>query len=67
MQAWDEVLANALELIKTKMDQPNLADYRHYDMTGKICPSPFVNTTIVEVDPRWVKFRDRIRKALTAG
>jgi len=65
MNAWEQVLSNAIEFIKTYMPGADIPDVRHYDVTGKQCPIPFVNLSIKEVDPRWVAFRDRIRTALS--
>jgi len=63
MNAWDQILKNAVEF--TKLYMPHIKeDYRHFDVTGKICPSPLVNTKIKEIDPRWVDFIEQIDKAL---
>ncbi|HOV26179.1 MAG TPA: stalk domain-containing protein [Pseudobacteroides sp.] len=65
MNAWDKVLSNAVEF--TKLYMPQLKnDYRHFDLTGKICPSPLVNTSIKEVDPRWTDFVKRINAAIAS-
>jgi hypothetical protein len=65
MSAWSKVLENAVEFVKEYMPDPGIEDYRHYDLTTKNCPSPLINLTIKEIDPRWVEFRDRIKAALT--
>jgi N-acetylmuramoyl-L-alanine amidase CwlA len=62
--AWEQVLSNAIEFIKLYMPDPNIPDVRHYDVTGKTCPIPFVNTSIKEIDPRWTAFQSRIKSAL---
>jgi N-acetylmuramoyl-L-alanine amidase len=66
MEAWDQVLANALEFVKAHMSVNGMEDYRHYDLTGKLCPTPFINASIKEEDPRWVEFRNRIKKTLSS-
>lgn len=63
MSAWDKVLSNAIEFVQTYMPKSGIEDYRHYDMTGKICPSPMVDS-LPGVCPSWVLFRERIKKAL---
>jgi hypothetical protein len=64
MKKWDIVCSNALEFIKTYMPDPNISDYRHCEITGKNCPSPFVNLNIKGVDPRWLEFKKSIDKTL---
>lgn len=64
MNAWEQVCDNAIEFVKLYMPGLDKEDYRHYDITNKNCPSPFVNLTIREIDPRWVKFKSRIREEL---
>jgi hypothetical protein len=65
MNNWDKVLDNAIEFVKIYMPGLDKYDLRHYDLTNKICPSPFVNLKIKEVDPRWVEFRNRLRSVLS--
>lgn len=62
---WEKVQTNTVEFIANLLVVNNVvpnSDYfiRHYDLTRKVCPSRFVDLTIVEVDPRWVKFKQRI-------
>lgn len=65
MKSWDKVLSNAVEF--TKLYMPHIKmDYRHFDLTGKTCPMPLVNTSIEEVDPRWVNFVKRINDAIAS-
>jgi N-acetylmuramoyl-L-alanine amidase CwlA len=64
MKNWDKVLDNAIEFAKLYFKKYNVNDYRHYDLTNKCCPSPFVDLTIKETDPDWLKFKDRIKEAL---
>lgn len=48
--------ANAIELGKYLMEKYNIPIsnvYRHYDVTGKICPAPFVNHP-----EQWEKFKE---------
>jgi len=63
MSAWEQVLSNAIEFARTYMPNPDISDYRHFDMTGKYCPSPMVDNS-PGLCPAWVLFRDRVRKAL---
>ncbi|HEY9060500.1 MAG TPA: stalk domain-containing protein [Pseudobacteroides sp.] len=65
MNAWDKVLSNAIEF--TKLYMPHIKkDFRHFDVTGKPCPAPLVNTSIKEVDPRWLQFVSRINAAIAS-
>lgn len=64
MAAWDKVLANAIEFVKTYMPGVNLRDYRHYDMTGKSCPSPMVCKPGSKEEAGWISFGDKIKQAL---
>lgn len=54
-----ETVANAVELTRAKMDEhgvPVERVLRHYDVTGKNCPAPFVE------DPeQWEAFKDALR------
>lgn len=53
-----ETIANAIELTKylmEKYDIPVENVIRHYDVTGKICPKPFV-----EDEKLWLDFKDRL-------
>lgn len=63
MTAWDQVLANAIEFVRIYMPKADIADYRHYDLTGKICPSPMVDNS-PGICAAWVSFRDKVRSAL---
>jgi hypothetical protein len=61
MGAWDKVLANAIEFITTYMPKADIPDLRHFDLTGKNCPSPLVG---VNGDAAWNAYKEKIRKAL---
>lgn len=53
----DETINNCIELVKHLMDKYNIPIdrvIRHYDVTGKICPAPFVN------DVEWKKFKSKL-------
>ena len=53
----DKTVENAAELIRFLMDKHNIPIervIRHYDVTGKICPAPFIN------DAAWAEFKKRI-------
>lgn len=55
----EDTIKNAAKLVKYLMceyDVPIGNVIRHYDVTHKICPAPFVHN---EVD--WVKFKDKLR------
>lgn len=56
----EETIANAIELTKClmeKYDIPVENVIRHYDVTGKICPRPFV-----EDEKLWLDFKDRLEE-----
>lgn len=53
----DKTIANAVELIKDKMDQYNVPIdrvIRHFDVTGKTCPQPLIT------DKSWNEFKAKI-------
>lgn len=53
----DKTIANAIELIKDKMQQYNVSIdrvIRHFDVTGKKCPQPLI------VDKSWNEFKEKI-------
>lgn len=53
----EKTVQNTVELVKHLMDKYNIPIenvIRHYDVTGKICPEPYVNETI------WKEFKERI-------
>ncbi len=55
-----ETIENAISLVKYLMEKYDIsADnvIRHYDVTGKICPAPFVNNTIL-----WANFKNRLEE-----
>lgn len=64
MGAWEKVLQNAVEFVAEYMPGVEIADYRHYDMTGKLCPAPLVEKSTKGGDIRWIAFRDRVEDAL---
>jgi hypothetical protein len=64
MAQWDKVLENSIEFILKYMPGVNIPILRHYDVTSKLCPIPFVDLSIKEVDPRWIAYRKRLTVAL---
>lgn len=51
---------NTIELVKDIMKRYNIPVenvVRHYDVTRKVCPAPFVNN-----DSRWVDFKNRLKE-----
>lgn len=53
-----ETIDNAIELTKQLMKKYNISVdnvIRHYDVTGKICPAPFVNNNIA-----WTNFKAKL-------
>ena len=53
----DKTIANAVELIKDKMEQYNVPInkvIRHFDVNGKICPQPLIT------DKSWNEFKEKI-------
>lgn len=53
----DKTVANTVELVKYLMKKHNIPIervVRHYDVTGKNCPAPYVNET------EWAKFKAKI-------
>jgi hypothetical protein len=61
MAAWDQVLTNAIEFVKAYVPDPGLADYRHFDITGKQCPSPLIDNS------KWQMFLKKLDTALSAS
>lgn len=54
----EATLNNAIELVKAKMKEYNISIekvIRHYDVTGKVCPKPFV-----ENEQAWNDFKNRL-------
>ena len=54
----EETVTNAIELTKFLMEKYDIKVenvIRHYDVTGKICPRPFV-----EDEKLWLAFKDRL-------
>ena len=54
-----ETINNAIELVKYLMDKYNISEenvIRHYDVTGKVCPAPFVNS-----DYAWKSFKETLK------
>lgn len=53
----DATVANAIRLVRQLMAKYNIPAsrvIRHYDVTGKMCPMPFVNAD------RWAKFKKQL-------
>lgn len=54
----DKVVANTIELVKQKMKEYNIKAsnvVRHYDVTHKNCPAPFVSN-----ESRWKEFKSKL-------
>lgn len=54
----DKTVDNAVELVKSLMDKYNITIdrvIRHYDVTHKLCPAPFVNNITA-----WNNFKNRL-------
>lgn len=54
----EETIKNTIELVKTLMVKHNVPIenvIRHYDVTGKNCPAPFVENAV-----KWVEFKDKL-------
>ena len=58
----EETIANAIELTKFLMEKYDITVenvIRHYDVTGKICPKPFVENL-----EDWKQFKDRLEEEM---
>lgn len=58
----EETVTNAIELTKQLMKKYNIPIenvLRHYDVTGKICPKPFVENL-----EDWKQFKDRLEEEM---
>lgn len=56
----EATIAATIELTKELMKKYNIPEVnviRHYDVTGKICPAPFVNNSAA-----WDNFKTRLRE-----
>lgn len=56
----EETVTNAIELTKQLMKKYNIPIenvLRHYDVTGKMCPRPFVEDEML-----WIDFKDRLEE-----
>lgn len=56
----EATVSNTVELVKTLMDKYNVPTsnvLRHYDVTGKICPEPFVRDI-----RQWTEFKKRLEE-----
>ena len=54
----EKTIANTIDLVKELMAKYNISAknvIRHYDVTNKICPEPFVKSTA-----RWLDFKNRL-------
>lgn len=54
----DEVVASTVELVQYLQELYNIPSeniIRHYDVTGKICPEPFVKNSVL-----WANFKEKI-------
>lgn len=55
----DETIKNAIDLVKYLMEKYNIPEenvIRHYDVTGKVCPAPFVNSISA-----WNNFKENLK------
>lgn len=55
----EETVKNAIDLVKYLMEKYNIPEenvIRHYDVTGKVCPAPFVNSTSA-----WNNFKEDLK------
>lgn len=53
----DKTVDNTVELVKYLMNKYNIPIdrvIRHYDVTGKLCPQPYINNV------EWMRFKDKI-------
>lgn len=60
----EETIDNAVFLIKKLMKKYNIPYtniYRHYDVTGKVCPKPFVGD---KNEKRWADFKTKCNECL---
>ena len=60
----DKTLEKAIELVKDKMEQYNVTIdrvIRHFDVTGKVCPKPFVDD-----EKAWKEFKNKLTATNTA-
>lgn len=58
----EDTVQNAIELVKTLKDKYNVPInniLRHYDVTGKLCPAPFVRDSA-----KWVDFKREIEEEI---
>ena len=54
----DNTVKNTVELVKSLMKKYNIPTtnvIRHYDVTGKVCPEPYVVNSSA-----WLKFKERL-------
>ena len=61
----EKVVNNTIELTKELMKKYNIPIenvLRHYDVTGKNCPAPFVEYSI-----RWVNFLNKLKEPIQEG
>ena len=67
----DKVIQDGAELVAMLADKYDIPDdhiVRHYDVTGKWCPRPFVGNDINEVthdkhEFGWIAFKEKVKKA----
>lgn len=57
MSAWDKVLNNAIEFCVNYVPDSTLLNFRHFDVTGKLCPSPMINNNTFEVFQLMLKLK----------
>lgn len=65
---WNGACDNAIEFVANDIVYRNTSfDYkdryaflRHFDVSGKLCPAPFVDLNSAVVDPDWIKFKNKL-------
>lgn len=61
----EQAIDNTVDLVASLMKKYNIPldnVIRHYDVTGKICPAPYVND-----ESKWLEFKDRVAKKFNEG
>lgn len=69
---WVGACNNAIEFVAQDIVNRNKSfDYkkphaflRHYDVSGKLCPAPFVDLSIAAPDPDWIAFKEKLIKRI---
>lgn len=61
----NETIKNAIDLTRYLMQLYNISSddvIRHYDVTGKVCPAPFIDLNIIEKPKIWIDFKNNLIK-----